>query len=123
MIRPKKRGTIKPNASSIVLNVAPVLEIRNVKTPFSYLLKLGISSASVNKMLTGKAVQINFNQLTSLCVALNCTPNDLFALREMNLPEQHQLNKLKVFSEKPAPIFEQSLEWKSIDEVRAILGE
>ncbi len=122
MIRPKKRGTLKPNASSVVLNIVPILKIRKITTPFAYLLKLGISSASVNKMLSGKSVQINFKQLTSLCVALNCTPNDLFALREMSLPEQHQLNKLTVFEEKPVASFEETLHWKSIEEVKAIFG-
>jgi DNA-binding Xre family transcriptional regulator len=41
---------------------------------------------SVNKMLKGEAVQINFRQLTTLCENLNCTPNDLFSLRGMQLP-------------------------------------
>ena len=47
------------------------------------------------KMLRGKAVQLNFRQLTSLCLHLNCTPNDLFALRDLTPPPGHQLEKLQ----------------------------
>ena len=122
MLRRKKRGTLKPNASSIVLNIVPILTIRNIKTPFTYLVKLGISTISASKMLRGKAVQINFKQLTSLCVALNCTPNDLFALRDMNLPPQHQLHKIDVLTDDPSVNIDDNLQWKSIDEVKAMLA-
>ncbi len=48
-----------------------------------------------NKMLKGEAVQINFRQLTTLCMTLNCTPNDLFALRDLATPAGHQLEQLQ----------------------------
>jgi DNA-binding Xre family transcriptional regulator len=123
MLRRKKRGTLKPNASSVVLNIVPVLTIRNIKTPFTYLTKLGICPASVSKMLSGKAVQINFKQLTSLCLHLNCTPNDLFAIREMSLPPQHQLNHLEIYNEVELPNIDESWKWKSMEEVKSLLAE
>lgn len=118
MIRRKKRGTLKPNTSSIVLNIVPILTIRNIKTPFTYLTKLGICPASVSKMLSGKAVQINFKQLTNLCLHLNCTPNDLFAIREMSLPPIHQLNKLEIYSEVPITDLDENWNMKSIKEAK-----
>jgi DNA-binding Xre family transcriptional regulator len=123
MLRRKKRGTLKPNASSVVLDIVPVLTIRNIKTPFTYLTKLGICPASVSKMLSGKAVQINFKQLTSLCLHLNCTPNDLFAIREMSLPPQHQLNHLEIYNEVELPNIDESWKWKSMEEVKSLLAE
>lgn len=64
---------------------------RQIAYPHAFLTKNGMSNNSAHKMLSGSAVQVNFRQLTSLCVALNCTPNDLFALRDLPLPENHQL--------------------------------
>ena len=71
-------------------------------------------------MLKGEAVQFNFRQLTTLCTHLNCTPNDLFALRDMALPENHQLNQLQHIAdniENPSTYFED----KSLHEIREIL--
>ena len=73
-------------------------------------------------MLKGEIVQLNFNQMTVLCTNLNCSPNDLFALREMTLPEHHELNKVKPLKPKDETISVQ--EWlnkKSVDEVQEIL--
>lgn len=120
MIRRKKRGTLKPNASSIVLNILPVLTIRNIKTPFTYLIQLGICPASASKMLNGKAVQINFRQLTSLCLHLNCTPNDLFAIREMTLNPIHQLNKLDIYTENEVVDIDANWHNKSVKEVKGL---
>lgn len=91
----KKRGNLQPSQSSIVLNLKPILSARNITFPHTFLTKAGVSANSANKMLNGEAVQVNFRQLTALCLSLNCTPNDLFALREMHLPENHQLRKLQ----------------------------
>ena len=117
-----KRSNIKINKSSIVLNLHPVFKARNILHPYAYLLKLGINTTSANKMLKGEIVQLNFNQMTVLCTNLNCSPNDLFALREMTLPEHHELNKVKPLKPKDETISVQ--EWlnkKSVDEVREIL--
>jgi len=117
-----KRKNIKINKSSIVLNLHPVFKARNILHPNAYLLKLGISRGSANKMLKGEIVQLNFNQMTLLCTSLNCSPNDLFALREMTLPENHELNKIKPLKPKEETISVQEwLNGKSVDEVQEIL--
>jgi len=51
-------------------------------------------------------VQPNFRQLPTLCTHLNCTPNDLLALRDMNLPTAHELQKLQQFDDTPLPSIE-----------------
>ncbi len=117
-----KRSNIKINQSSIVLNLDPVFKARNILHPYAYLLKLGINTTSANKMLKGEIVQLNFNQMTVLCTNLNCTPNDLFALREMTLPENHELNKVKPLQPKEETIsVKEWLSQKSVDEVQEIL--
>lgn len=117
-----KRSSIKIKKSSIVLNLQPVLQARNINNPFAYLIKIGINSNSANKMLKGEIVQLNFNQMTTLCLSLNCTPNDLFALREMTLPEFHELNKIKELKkEEDTLTVSEWLNRKSVDEVQEIL--
>ncbi|WP_396145763.1 helix-turn-helix domain-containing protein [Flavobacterium sp.] len=116
----KKRGSLKPHNSSIVLHLAPILIARNIVRPFAFLLKIGINSNTANKMLKSEAVQINFRQLTTLCTHLNCTPNDLFALRNLDLPSHHQLHQLQLIDEEvvnPAAFFED----KSLEEIKKIL--
>ena len=118
----KKRGTLKPHNSSIVLHLAPILSARNIVRPFAFLLKIGISTNTVNKMLKGEAVQINFRQLTTLCTHLNCTPNDLFAIRNIDLPPNHQLQQLQSVEEavvNPNAFFE----GKSLEEIKEMLRE
>lgn len=116
----KKRGTLKPNTNSIILHLQPILAARNIIHPTAFLIKIGINNSSANKMLKGEAVQLNFRQLTTLCTHLNCTPNDLLALRNMNIPEQHQLNQLQRHDEevKNADTFFDS---KSLSEIKEIL--
>ena len=121
MLRRKKRGTLKPHKSSIVLDLKPTLLARNILHPSAYLIKIGINSRTANKMLKGEAVQINFRQLTTLCLHLNCTPNDLMALRQMDLPETHALNALKVLSESTPTTVTEWLKGKTLAEIEAMM--
>lgn len=115
----RKRGDLTPRQSSIVLNLKPIMTARQVIFPHAFLRKIGISSNSVNKMLNGEAVQVNFRQLTAMCLSLNCTPNDLFSLREMqqHLPENHQLHKLQDINE-PIIELQDFYKDKSLEEIR-----
>jgi DNA-binding Xre family transcriptional regulator len=123
MYKRKKRGTLKPHKSSIVLDLKPILVARNILHPSAYLLKIGVNSFTANKMLKGEAVQINFRQLTTLCLHLNCTPNDLMALRQMDLPETHALNALKVLSETTPTTVTEWLKGKTLAEIEAMMKE
>ena len=116
----KKRGSLKPHNSSIILHLAPILSARSIVRPFAFLLKIGINTSTANKMLKGEAVQINFRQLTTLCTHLNCTPNDLFAIRNIDLPANHQLQQLQSVEDavlNPSTFFE----GKSLEEIKEIL--
>mgnify|MGYP003616028004 FL=1 len=116
----KKRGSLKPHNSSIILHLAPILSARSIVRPFAFLLKIGINTSTANKMLKGEAVQINFRQLTTLCSHLNCTPNDLFAIRNIDLPANHQLQQLQSVEDavlNPSTFFE----GKSLEEIKEIL--
>ena len=117
-----KRGKITPHSCSIVLHLKPIFALRNILHPYAYLLRVGINTNTVNKMLKGEAVQINFRQLSALCVNLNCTPNDLFALRQMPLPDKHQLLQLQLLEEEIENPFS-FFEGKSVAEIKAFLKD
>ena len=120
----KKRGTLKPANSSIVIDLKQILATRNIRSPFTFLVKSGVSNTSAIKMLSGKAVQINMKQLTALCLHLNCTPNDLFALRDMQLPEHHALKDLPTVDNVAAPVnIDQWLAGKSLEEIKELMKQ
>ena len=95
----KKRGNLKPHQSTLLLNIKPMLAKRNIVFPTAFMQKAGISNTAATKIMKGDAVQVNLRQLTALCLNLNCTPNDLFVLRDMQLPEGHELHTLKTLEE------------------------
>ena len=121
-MRTKKRGNLQPNKSSVILNLKPILTARNIIHPTAFLIKMGINNATANKMLKGNAVQINFKQLTLLCLNLNCTPNDLFVLRDMQLSQNHQLNNLRKMEDEIVNPFEQSKKM-SLEEINKMIEE
>jgi DNA-binding Xre family transcriptional regulator len=94
----------------------------NMIHPTAYLIKIGINSATASKMLRGDAVQLNFWQLSTLCLNLNCTPNDLLALGEMQLPEHHGLKTIRTLVPDQAPIsINDWLAGKTVEEVQELL--
>lgn len=121
MLRNKKRGSINVPQCSIVLNLEPILAARNIKTPYAYLVQQGINGNSVQKMLNGTSVQLNYDQLTKLCVSLNCTPNDLFATRDLQLPIEHALQSLKVLSKENVLSITDWLAGKTLEEIEEIM--
>lgn len=119
---PKTRGSLKPYNSSIVLNLKPILAARNILHPIAFLIKIGISNNTARKMLRGDAVQLSFRQLTQLCMNLNCTPNDLLALRHMELPAHHALRAIKpLLAEEERINVTEWLAGKSIEEIRELM--
>ena len=123
MIRRKKRTSIQVPQSSIVLNLEPILAARNIKTSYSYLTNLGINGKTAQKMLNGTSVQLNYDQLTKLCINLNCTPNELFATRDLQLPTDHALQLLKVFSNDNVISITNWLAGKTLKEIEQIIKE
>lgn len=115
-----KRSTITLPHSSLVLHLQPLLAARNITKPTAFLLKLGISSNTAHNMLKGKAVQLNFEYMTQLCLHLNCTPNDLFAQRDMALPPNHALQAIQPLTE-ATPNITQWLAGKTVAEIKALM--
>jgi DNA-binding Xre family transcriptional regulator len=120
----KKKGKTTLKADSIVVQLAPILAARNIKHPYKFLRKIGITNHGANNLLTGKTVQLNLQYLTALCQALECTPNDLFALPKQHLAQHHPLQALAdtadAFSQQD---IDKWLKGKSLEEVKRIVRE
>jgi len=117
-----KRSSIEIKECSIVLDLMPVFKSRNIQYPFSFLVEIGMSNSTASKMLKGEAVQINFTQLTKLCLNLNCTPNDIMALRYLPIPENHALKVIrKLESHEEEKSVKEWMIGKSVEEVREIM--
>lgn len=56
----------------------------------------GLSSNRASQIRNNKVKQLRYDELTALCVRLNCTPNDLlhFDNRVLKLPPEHPLCNL-----------------------------
>lgn len=121
MIRNKKRGKIQLAHSSIVLDLATILNMKNIKNHYTYLYKLGISSTTAQKMLSGKLAQVNLNHITLLCTQLNCSPNDLFAQKNIQIPTGHALEKLRKIDDAQHETIQDWLATKSIEEIEELM--
>jgi DNA-binding Xre family transcriptional regulator len=117
----KKRKAIYIPKSSLVINLKPLLAQRNITYSSTYLIKIGFTSSAATKMLRGDAIGLNLNEITKLCLHLNCTPNDLFSVRSMTLDDGHALKKLRVYNEEATVSISKWLADKSLEEVENLM--
>lgn len=82
----------------LFLNLQRVFQLRDVKNPYSKLMKIGISSATASNLLNYRVQSINHKHLEKICELLNCEPNDLYEWKPSDdtpNPENHPLKNLK----------------------------
>ncbi|MBQ4598733.1 MAG: helix-turn-helix transcriptional regulator [Clostridia bacterium] len=65
----------------IRLNVLELLE-KNGKTKYWLYKQLGMSYQNFNKMVNNQTKSIQYENIETLCLLLNCTPNELFKITE-----------------------------------------
>ncbi len=65
----------------IKLNVLKLLE-KNNKTKYWLYKQLGMSYQNFNKMVNNETKSIRYENIETICLLLNCTPNDLFEITE-----------------------------------------
>ncbi len=63
------------------LNVLTLLEKKG-KTKYWLYKQLGMSYQNFNKMVNNQTKSIRFENIETLCLLLNCTPNELFEISE-----------------------------------------
>jgi len=65
----------------IKLKALELLE-KNGKTKYWLYKQLGMSYQNFNKMITNQTKSIRYENIETLCLLFNCTPNDLFEITE-----------------------------------------
>ena len=65
----------------IKLNVLELLE-QNGKTKYWLYKHLGMSYQNFSKMINNETKSIRYENIETLCLLLNCTPNELFDITE-----------------------------------------
>lgn len=83
------------------LNIQAVLQARQIKKPYTFLVNAGFSSATASRLINGAGGSLNLRHLTKLCELLYCTPNELLEYRPENkvLPSSHPIYQLEVIKE------------------------
>lgn len=65
----------------IKLRVLELLE-KNGKTKYWLYKQLGMSYQNFNRMVNNQTKSIRYENIETLCLLLNCTPNELFEIPE-----------------------------------------
>ena len=65
----------------IKLNVLELLE-KNGKTKYWLYKQLGMSYQNFNNMINNKTKSIRYENIETMCLLFNCTPNELFVITE-----------------------------------------
>jgi DNA-binding Xre family transcriptional regulator len=82
----------------LIFNPKQILLLRGVEKIANFMVKIGFTYQSAGRVLKSRASLIKVKDIERLCVALNCTPNDLFEWKagvDTVLPEGHSLNRLE----------------------------
>ena len=65
----------------IILDVLRLLE-EHGKTKYWLYKQLGMSYQNFSKMVNNQTKSIRYENIETMCLLLNCTPNDLFIITE-----------------------------------------
>lgn len=110
----------------LYLNLKRVMRLRGVENHYKMLVDLGFAPATVRNFLANRVWRISFEHLEKLCLALNCTPNDLIEW----LPPDNQANadaqaliKLKRNKEDDLPKLLKDLPIEKFEEIIDILQD
>lgn len=79
-------------------NPKNILSLRGIVRTTGFLVGLGMDYSTASRFLKSKSQFVKIRDIESLCIALNCTPNDLFEWmpdQKAVLPETHSLRALE----------------------------
>jgi len=81
----------------LYLNLTSLLKERGVTKPVALLVKAGFTYYAANELANSRVRNLSLKHLERLCLALNCTPNDVLTWRREEgsaVPKNHPLEKL-----------------------------
>ncbi|MFA6597092.1 MAG: helix-turn-helix transcriptional regulator [Ignavibacteriaceae bacterium] len=86
----------------LTYNLKKLFKLRGITTPASFLMKNGFGKQAAYRITGNRFNALQPEYLEKLCIALNCTPNDLMEWepnKNIEKPEILGLNKLR-----PVPV-------------------
>jgi len=85
------------NNGDLRFDLHRMLKARNIIHPVAYLQKIGFSSSTAVNYMNNRLDGVKWKHLQIFCIALNCTPNDLFTWygEGGTVAENHELLTLK----------------------------
>lgn len=110
----------------LYLNLKRVMHMRGVDNHYKMLLDLGFAPATVRSLLTNRVWRISFENLEKLCLALNCTPNDVIEWlppENQATPETQALIKLTRNKAKDLPKLLKDLPIEQFEQIVEILQQ
>lgn len=76
-----KQYIVTEKCLMIKLNVLELLE-KNGKTKYWLYKQLGMSYQNFSRMINNETKSIRYENIETLCLLFNCTPNELFEITE-----------------------------------------
>ncbi len=110
----------------LYINLVKAIHNRGFQNPNSFLIKAGFTYYTASRILNNIKGGLSYTDLEKICIALNCTPNDIFAWQppaNANIPADHPLQKLKPKEE--GPTIQQQLQHlpqDKLDEVKKFIS-
>ncbi|MBV6642275.1 MAG: helix-turn-helix transcriptional regulator [Cyclobacteriaceae bacterium] len=108
------------------LNLAYLFKVRGVKSAFGFLRKIGFTHYVAYSWSSERRKSLHIEHITKLCIALNCTPNDLLCWEDGKYPlaAGHPLQKLRSQHDKPFNIdLMKSFPLDKVDRLQKFLEE
>ena len=81
----------------LVFNLTRLLKIKGISNPTRFFMNMGYSKSIAYRMSKNDTYNFTTKKLEQLCLALNCSPNDLFEYipkKNNSIPQNHPLNNL-----------------------------
>lgn len=75
-----------------------LFKLRAENKKIGFLMRNGFSKSKAERLAANKTKQLSFESIYKLCLAFNCSPNDLFEYvpdKSKPIPDEHPLNELK----------------------------
>jgi DNA-binding Xre family transcriptional regulator len=82
----------------LTLSIAPLLHSKGIKHLTPYLQQKGFSYHTARYLVGNKLARFNLDTIEKLCIALECTPNDIlyFSTSSDAVPTNHPLRALNM---------------------------
>jgi len=105
----------------LLLDVPRICAEKGIPNPKKFLLSLGFYPNAAADIIKLKRVRIDYDQVEKLCIALRCTPSDLFAWKpgtDVQVDTNHPMREL--IREQRASMMEmlQSMSAEEVEEMR-----